>query len=145
MWSQLRYFVATYARWATHFVTIVGLRNFLQHRVRCLSNLATPFYSKDWVFVVSILRIMICQDESDALLKNDRSWEKFQQFFRDIAEWLRLFFKCTLWNEDKHTHTKKKRKRKKARLTSQPFGTLMLKKKNFDTNEKTSKSCGKVS
>lgn len=43
-----------------------------------------------------------------------------------------------------HTH-KKKRKRKKARLTSQPFGTLMLTKKNFDTNEKTSKSCGKVS
>lgn len=44
-----------------------------------------------------------------------------------------------------HTHTQKKRKRKKARLTSQPFGTLMLTKKNFDTNEKTSKSCGKVS
>lgn len=44
-----------------------------------------------------------------------------------------------------HTHTKKKRKRKKARLTSQPFGTLMLTKKNFDTNEKTSKSCGIVS
>lgn len=57
---------------------------------------------------------MICQDESDALLKNDRSWEKFQQFFRDIAEWLRLFFKCTLWNEDKHTHTKKKKKKKKS-------------------------------
>lgn len=30
------------------------------------------------------------------LLKNDRSQETFQQFFRDIAEWLRLFFKCTL-------------------------------------------------
>ena len=43
-----------------------------------------------------------------------------------------------------HTHTKK-RKRKKARSTSQPFGTLMLTKKSFDTNEKTSKSCGKVS
>ena len=43
-----------------------------------------------------------------------------------------------------HTH-KKKRKRKKARLTSQPFGTLMLTKKKFDTNEKTSKSCGIVS
>lgn len=37
----------------------------------------------------------------------------------------------------RQTHTqKKKRKRKKARLTSQPFGTLMLTKKNFDTNVK---------
>ena len=35
-----------------------------------------------------------------------------------------------------HTHKKKKRKRKKARLTSQPFGTLMLTKKTLTQMKK---------